>query len=155
MKLLVEFDTDVSPQRVIDALLDFTPRRPRLWPSLDAKYYAVHHIGETSAEVTEGNIGRPKLWSRERYDWSVPGRVEWRAVESNFCVPGGGVVVQVTPREGGGSHLVMEWERQAKNWRGHFATFVVRIGGERMMKFGMRRALANIDEVMAAEGFRA
>ena len=41
----------------------------------------VHEIGETFADVTEGNpwpIGY--VWERLRYDWSSPGSVQGRVV---------------------------------------------------------------------------
>jgi len=149
--VLADIESDLSPDQISAALLDFTERRPRLWPNLDGNYYEVHSVGESSAVVTEGNIGRPKLWAQEHYDWSQPGRIEWRSGESNYCKPGGGVVVTLTETPNGGSRLSMEWERESLNWRGRLAIAVVKIGGPRMFRFGMKRNLGHIAKVLEAE----
>jgi hypothetical protein len=51
---------------------------------------------------------------RERYDWTVPGRVAFTAVDSGFATPGSYVVVEIEPAESGGSTLYFTWERQGK-----------------------------------------
>lgn len=106
----VEFDmeTDLSPERVIGGLTDFTERRPELWPGLNAKEYEVYEVRDTSALVREGSGGQ--IWAKERYDWSKPGVVRWEVLESGFCAPGSFVQTDVTPRDGG-SHIHVTWER--------------------------------------------
>lgn len=80
-----ELDTDVAPELIRRALLDFSERRLETWSkTLDPDTYQVHWIRDTSAEVTEGSA-RPKVWSRERYDWSRAGTITWTTQESNFC----------------------------------------------------------------------
>src|SRR4026209_397411 len=85
----VEFEIsgDASPEMVRAALLDFTDRRPELWPGLPRDQYAIYEVGDTSAEIREGYRG--PIWNRERYDWSVPGRVEFTVVDSGFGGAGG------------------------------------------------------------------
>lgn len=43
----VEFDlaTSASPVKVRVALIDFSERRPRLWPGLDPSLYEVYWVG--------------------------------------------------------------------------------------------------------------
>ena len=110
----VEFEIsgDASPEMVRAALLDFTDRRPELWPGLPRDQYAIYEVGDTSAEIREGYRG--PIWNRERYDWSVPGRVEFTVVDSGFAMPGGYVTVDIEPREGGGSTLHIAWDRRGK-----------------------------------------
>ena len=50
--LHADVESDVAPELVRRALLDFSERRPEIWPQLDAKTYKVHWVDETSAEVT-------------------------------------------------------------------------------------------------------
>ena len=66
----IEFDipTSLPPEKVKAMLLDFSDRRPDTWPGLGRDQYKVYSIGETSAEIREGNK-RPNVWARERYDW--------------------------------------------------------------------------------------
>ncbi len=97
----VQFDvqTSLPPDRVIAMLTDFSKTRPETWPGLWEGAYEVYSVGQTSAEIREGNRS-PRVWARERYDWSTPGVVRWEVVESNFCTPGGFVRVEVKSREG-------------------------------------------------------
>ena len=75
-KIHYEADGAISPALFIAALTDFSDRRPELWPNLDAKYYELHELGDTWAEVTEGTDLLGGVWARERYDWSEPGHVQ-------------------------------------------------------------------------------
>ncbi len=78
VRLEVEVDSDVPADLIRLALLDFSERRPDIWPQLDRKTYEVHWIEEMTAELTEGSPF-PKVWSRERYDWSHPTTITWTA----------------------------------------------------------------------------
>ena len=108
----VEFDmeTPLPPEKIVSMLTDFSERRPDVWSSLWRGAYQVYSVGETTAEVREGNKS-PKIWARERYDWSKPGVVRWEVLESNFCTPGSFVEVHVEPKTGGGSRLHVVLER--------------------------------------------
>jgi hypothetical protein len=110
----IEFDirTDAPPEAVRDALLDFSESRPERWPGLPPDQYEVYEVGDTWAEIREGYRGR--IWVRERYDWSVPGRIEFTAVDSGFATPGSHVVIDIEPTDGGGSRLHVTWERCGK-----------------------------------------
>lgn len=110
----IEFDirTDAPPEAIRAALLDFSERRPELWPGLRPDQYEVYEVGDTWAEIREGY--RWRIWVRERYDWSVPGRVEFTAVDSGFATPGSYVAVDIESAQGGGSTLHVTWERQGK-----------------------------------------
>jgi hypothetical protein len=108
----VEFDTETTlpPERIVAMLTDFSPSRPEVWPGLWEGAYETYSVGDTSAEVREGNK-TPKIWARERYDWSQPGVVRWTVIESNFCVPGSFVEARLAPRDGGGTRVHVTWER--------------------------------------------
>jgi hypothetical protein len=110
-----EFDirTDAPPEAIRSALLDFSERRPELWPGLPPAQYEVYEVGDTWAEIREGYRG--PIWWRERYDWSVPGRIEWTAVDSGFGMPGSYVVWEIEPAEGGGSRHHIIWDREGKS----------------------------------------
>ena len=83
-----------------------------MWPGLPADQYEVYEVGETWAEIREGYRGR--IWVRERYDWSVPGKVRFTVVDSGFAKPGSYVVVDIEPAAGGGSTLHIIWVRWGK-----------------------------------------
>jgi len=138
MRAHYEFDTVLLPTAVVGALTDFSERRPDLWPNLDPAKYQVHERGDTWAVVTEGSP-RPDVWSRERYDWSIPGRVSWTVEESNFCAPGSGMVASVTPGGKGGSHVAIDWERIPTSPKGYLVAVVVRLAKDRVL--GLRATL--------------
>lgn len=53
----VEFNIDsrVPPENVRRALLDFSPRRPEIWPGIYPPMYEVYEVGETHAVIREGS----------------------------------------------------------------------------------------------------
>jgi hypothetical protein len=110
----IDFDlrTDAPPDAVRAALLDFSERRPDLWPGLPRDQYKVYEVGDTWAEIREGYRG--PIWVREHYDWSVPGRVTFTVVDSGFAKAGSYVVIDLQPAEGGGSTLHVAWVRRGK-----------------------------------------
>ena len=128
----VGFDTALSPERVIAALVDFSSDRPQIWPNLDPDKYEVHEVGETWAVVTEGNRS-PNVWARERYDWADPAKVAWRAEASNFCAPGSGVDVLVSPGEAGGSHVELDWQRTSASPMGYIIGAAHILFGKRIL----------------------
>jgi len=48
-------DVRDPPEKVMSAMLDFSHRRPEIWPNLSAKIYQARSVGEYTADVTEGN----------------------------------------------------------------------------------------------------
>jgi hypothetical protein len=112
-----QFDlpTEAAPEAVRTALLDFSERRPELWPGLPRDQYEVYEVGDTWAEIREGYRG--PIWWRERYDWSVPGRVEWIALDSGFGALGsfdGRVATTAISVSARASNAV--WARIASAW---------------------------------------
>jgi hypothetical protein len=106
----LDVETRLPMEKVISMLTDFSDRRPDIWPGLWRDAYDVYSVSEASADVREGNKS-PKIWARERYDWSKPGVVRWEVQESNFCTPGSFVEVHIEPKTGGGSRLHVVWDR--------------------------------------------
>ena len=69
-----------------------------MWPDVHVEHLQVHEMGETFAEVTEGNpwpIGY--VWERLRYDWSEPGVVKGTVTDSNIFEPGSTWKIRATP----------------------------------------------------------
>jgi len=107
--VVVEKDSRLTPHEIIGALTDFSARRLELWPNIDRKYYEVHQVSTTSADVTEGSNG---IWERTEYDWSEPGKVRIRVVDSSTFRPGSYWFYSVEPRHEGGSHVHLEQGRR-------------------------------------------
>ena len=94
--------SDLPPNVVLAAARDFSARRAQLWPDVHVEDLEVHTLGETYADVTEGNpwpIGR--VWERLRYDWSSPQALRATVIDSNLFKPGSTWELWATPEAGG------------------------------------------------------
>jgi hypothetical protein len=121
------------------AAVDFSDRRPDLWPGLSRSQYKVLEKGETSALVREGTAN---LWVVENYDWSEPNTVRWTAQESNFLHPGTTWQMQLTPTASGGTRVDVVLERNYKGWRGATLQLTFDIaGGAKILRRYLRRTL--------------
>lgn len=120
-------DSELAAERVIEALVDFSPRREVIWKeTCDPAVYRVHAVGHSWAEVTEGVS---YAWSRERYDWSEPEVVTLTQLESNVAEPVGTIRYTVTGMPSGGSRITCERYRVFRGVRGRVAgTFMVTAG---------------------------
>ena len=107
-------ESTASPETVLEAARNFSPRRAELWRDVYVEHLTVHDRGETWAEVTEGNpwpIGL--VWERLRYDWSQPGSLIGTVVESNLFKPGSTWEIRATPA-GTGSRVEISAVRRLK-----------------------------------------
>ena len=141
----VEFDLEATaaPERVRDALLDFSEQRPRLWPGIDPSLYEVYSVGDTTAEVREGSRGPGgrAIWAREHYDWSDPQTVRWTVQESNFSAPGSYVSAAIGPRADGGSIVHITWNRTGSTMAGRLICRIIRITRGRPVAASFKRGL--------------
>ncbi len=83
-RIHISTDSDLPADTVLAAITDFSSRRPRLWPNIDPGVYEVHEVGADWADVTEGSSIAGGVWTRERYEWSVPGVVRATVQDSNI-----------------------------------------------------------------------
>jgi hypothetical protein len=136
-------DTPVPAKAIVGALTDFSDERVRLWPNIDRRYYRVHQVGPTSAEVTEGSKG---IWERTRYDWSEPGKVRIEVQDSNAFRPGSWWVYDVTARPDGGSHVHLEFDRRPRNVRGLLLSALLSVFGKRIFGSFLGETLRRLQE---------
>lgn len=146
----VAIDTGAEPEQVVEALTDFSDRRPEIWPGLARELYRVYSVGDTSAEVQEGSSKPVRVWARESYDWSTPGFVRWEVLESDFCNPGSYVEVRVRPNQGGGSHVDLEWNRTPSNAKGRIAVAMMKVAGRAILRSYMTKSLNRLVQDEAA-----
>lgn len=105
-----ELEHALPPDGVLAALVDFSERRSSIWiETSHLAVYRVHAVGPDWADVTEGI---PAAWSRERYDWSVPGLVILSQLAGNIVESMGTIRYRIEARGGdGGSHITCDRER--------------------------------------------
>lgn len=125
----------------LQALNDFGPLRPEIWPeSSHPRVYRVHTLGADWAEVTEGT---PSTWSRERYDWSDPGVVTLTQLDSN--VSRNGTIRYRIVEDGGGTLIACDRHREFYAMRGRLAGTVMKMLGtlilRRQLRSGIMRSL--------------
>jgi hypothetical protein len=143
-KIHYEADGTISPERFITALTDFGPSRPDLWPSLDLKFFKLHEIGPTWADVTEGTDVLGGVWGRERYDWSEPGLVRLELQASDDFRPGTHIDYRVTARPDRGCHVAVDFQRIAVSPRGRFVGLVVQLTGTQRFANDLRVTLERL-----------
>lgn len=139
LKFTVE--SPLPPGEVFGALIDFSHRRPQLWPAIDPAVYSVHAIGDNWAEATEGSDVLGGIWARERYEWSR-GRVRATIVDSNLWLPGGTWEATITPTDDGGSRVAVVRDRQPRSTKARIFEAVMRLVGARVMAGQLARAPA-------------
>jgi hypothetical protein len=131
-KFEFDFVTTATPDQVIELMTDFSPNRPNRWPALSAKSFEVYHIGETEADIREGQ-DFPKLWAKWHYDWSTPGSVTLTVVEGDAMEAGSYMTMAAIPRPEGGSSVHAVWEQTSKNVVGLLGVGTMRIIGPRFL----------------------
>ena len=86
-KFEFDFVTTATPDQVVELMTDFSPNRPHRWPASSEVAFEVYHLGETDAEIREGQ-DFPKRWARWRYDWSTPNSVTLTIVQAEALAAG-------------------------------------------------------------------
>src|SRR4029453_483878 len=107
-------------------MTDFSPNRPHRWPAMSAESFEVYHVGETEADIREGQ-DFPKLWAKWHYDWAEPNSVTLTVVESDAQAPGSFMTLTARPGPDGGSAVHGEWEQTSVN--------LIALMGVTMMRF--------------------
>ena len=137
--------SDRSAEVVTSALVDFGPNRVAIWPETShPRVYALHAVGPTWAEVTEGI---PFSWSRERYDWSTPGRVVLDQLDSNVALPGGRIAYAITDSTGGCTVACDRRRRFRRTPRGLLAGTIMRLVGARILRWQFEKSLRRLPAV--------
>jgi hypothetical protein len=107
-----------SPEQILEAAHDFSPRRAEMWPDVHLEHLQVHESGDGWAEVTEGNpwpIGY--VWERLRYEWSEPGSVLGIVIASNIFHAGSSWEIRATEEAGGSIvNLIAVRHLKGKGW---------------------------------------
>jgi len=127
-----DFVTTATPDQVIELMTDFSPNRPHRWPAMSAESFEVHHVGETEADIREGQ-DFPKLWAKWHYDWATSGSVTLTVVEGDAMEAGSYMSLTATPRAEGGSSVRGVWDQTSKNLIGLIGVSAMRFIGPKFM----------------------
>jgi hypothetical protein len=103
-----DFVTTATPAQVVELMIDFSPNRPHRWPASSVQAFEVYRIGNTDADIREGQ-NFPKLWAKWHYDWSEPNSVVLSVAESDDLEAGGFMSLTAAHREGGSAPDAVPW----------------------------------------------
>lgn len=145
--------TPVVAERVLEAACDFSEQRAEMWPDVHVEHLQVHEMGETFAEVTEGNpwpIGY--VWERLRYDWSEPGVVKGTVTDSNIFEPGSTWEIRATPTDSG-SRVEVIGVRHLRGFKGKLLAPAFPLGlAKRTVAAHLRHFLSKLEESESGRG---
>lgn len=144
-KLNYGVDSTLGPESIVNATVDFSERRPEIWPAISRKFYRVHDLGVCCAEVTEGSDVMGGVWARERYDWSQSGVVRATVQESNIYKSGGVWELRTRSKEGGGTRIEVLNHRQAKGLKGHIIGAMLQLSGGKMLAKSLAQTVAKVE----------
>jgi len=146
-KVHVVDESSASADRVLRAARDFSARRAELWRDVHIEHLEVHDSGEAWADVTEGNpwpVG--VVWERLHYDWSEPGAIKGRVIDSNIFKPGSTWEIHATALDGGGSRVEILAVRHLRGVKGWMLAPLFPLGlARRDVADYLRRFLANVE----------
>ena len=146
--------TPVEPERIIGAFTDFSPERLRTFPNIHQRYYQVHAVESTSADVTEGSAFFGGLWERDHYDWSRPGEITISVQSSNAFTSGSFWHYSIAANENGGSKVDFTLQRKGKNLKGQALATLIRVFGRRIFRQDLEQTLKRLAETSPATTLR-
>jgi hypothetical protein len=149
VEIRFEVETPLSPQQVRAAATDFSERRPQIWSGIDPKRFAVHALGDNTAEVTEGGRKFGGIWARERYDWSDADVVVARVLDSNIFRPGSRWELRVRPTAAGGSRVEWTSLRQPSSLKGRLVVLALKAVGRQHLRGYLQKTLSKLEHQIA------
>lgn len=139
-----QIGTALAPKTVIDALTDFSDRRPDLYRNIDRSHFRVHARGPGWAEVTEGNV---LAWERNRYEWDpAAGTVTVQTIESNSWAPGSRWEYRVRPTLDGTTQVDVTVVRTPRTLRGRLIALGIPMVGTRVLRADFENVLARVGQ---------
>lgn len=137
-KFSFQLDVRDPPDKVMGAMIDFSERRPEIWPNLTAHLYRVHELGSRSADVTEGTaLPGVEVWERVTYEWTDT-FVRSVVTDGKIFEPGGTVDFRVE-RHGAGSRITVDYHRRSKTLLGRCVATLLQLTGGAPIKQSFRR----------------
>ena len=142
-KFSFQLDVRDPPAKVIGAMVDFSERRPEIWPNLTPRLYRVHALGPGTADVTEGTaLPGMDIWERVTYEWT-DSVVRSVLVDGRIFRPGGTVEFRVVPH-GDGSRIFNDYDRRSHTLLGRCLGAMFQLSGgathQANLSTGLRRA---------------
>ena len=133
------------PERFVAALTDFGAGRSEIWGNSSPRHLAVHDVGPTWAEVTEGSDAGGGVWQRLRYDWSAPDVVTLTVLDSNAFGRGSSWTYRLEPDRSGGTLIDLTVVRVPRSTKGRVLDVLLSLGGSSWFASDLRRSLRRLE----------
>lgn len=145
--LHIKAKTSVSPEQFLVALTDFGPERGTIWSNSQSTHFILHRLGADDAEVTEGSKVFGGVWERLHYDWSKPGIVELRTIDSNIWTNGSGWrYILERAHDGSGTLITAKVTRYPRSNKGYLVLILLGSIGRPLIKRSFKKTLRAIEE---------
>lgn len=145
--LKIKAKTTISPEQFLVALTDFGPGRETIWGNSQSKHFIIHKLGATKADVTEGSNAFGGVWERLHYDWSKPGIVELRTIDSNIWANGSGwQYIFEKADDGSGALITAKVTRYPRSKKGYLILIFFSSIGKPLIKRSLRNTLRAIEK---------
>lgn len=139
--------TSVSTEQFLVALTDFGPQRGTLWSNSQPTHFILHKLGSDQAEVTEGSKVFGGVWERIHYDWSKPGVVELRTIDSNIWADGSGWQYKLEQaNDGSGTVITAKVTRYPRSKKGYMILILLGSIGRPLIIRSFKRTLRQIEK---------
>ena len=133
-----QLDVRDPPEQVIGAMVDFSERRPEIWPNLTARLFRVHSLSSRGADVTEGTaLPGIDVWERVTYEWT-DSVVRGVLTDGRIFRPGGTFELRVEPH-GDGSRIIQDYDRQSRTIPGRCLGAIFQLSGGAPIKRTFRQ----------------
>ncbi|HEX7303419.1 hypothetical protein [Lentzea sp.] len=134
--------TTATPEQFVAGLTDFGPGRAELFPNSADDALRVHEKGDAFADVTEGSGG---IWERLHYDWSDPGHVVLRTVDSNVWGGRSGHTYTFTRQADGTTLVRAEVVREGKNLKGKLLGLSLGLLGKKVLGGALEKTVRAVE----------
>ncbi len=145
--LHIRAKTSVSTEQFLAALTDFGPGRGTIWNNSHSTHFILHKLEATKADVTEGSKAFGGVWERLHYDWSKPGVIELRTVDSNIWANGSGwQYILEQADDGSGTLITASVTRYPRSKKGYLVLILLASIGRPLIKRSFRKTLRAIEK---------
>lgn len=145
--LHIKAKTSVSSEQFLIALTDFGPERGTIWSNSQSTHFILHKLGANEAIVTEGSNVLGGVWERLHYNWSKPGVIELRTIDSNVWANGSGWQYNLEQAyDGSGTLITARVTRYPRSKKGYLILILLGSVGRPLIIRSFRRTLRAIEK---------
>ncbi len=145
--LNIKANTSASTEQFLIALTDFGPERGTIWGNSQLPHLILHKLGVKEAEVTEGSKVFGGVWERLQYDWSKPGIITLRTIDSNIWANGSGWQYNFEKTDdGSGTLITAKVTRYPRSKKGYLVLILIGSIGRPLIKRSFIKTLRAIEK---------